>query len=412
MYKEVESHLNKKTAQPNIKMYHILPVLGVIFIAFNLRPAITSVGPLMGTIRDDVGFSNWSVALLTSFPLIAFAIMSPLAPRLGKKVTNAWALIIGLTVLIAGIGLRSISIVAFLFIGTLLIGLGVAICNVLLPSVIKEKFPLKVAVMTSVYTTCMALLATIASGVSIPLADGLQLGWQWSLLVWTIPALIGIIIWIRIALKNNRETRKKAEATNQKQKSSGIWKSKLAWQVALFMGLQSFMFYVIISWLAEMLIDFGTIKTTAGFMVSYFQLLGIPVSMIMPILAMKLKSQSTLVFSVNILFVLGLILLLFQNSFTMILIAVSLIGIASSSNFALALTFLSIRAENAKDAADLSGMAQSVGYILAASGPILIGSIYDMTEGWTIPILCLLIVASGIIYFGSRAGRHQYVFHE
>src|SRR5699024_6969438 len=122
------------------------------FIAFNLRPAITSVGPLIGTIRDDVGFSNWSVAFLTSLPLIAFAIMSPLTPKLANRFTNEWALFIGLLMLVIGIGLRSISIVFFLFAGTLLIGLGIAICNVLLPGVIKEKFPLKIAVMTSVYT--------------------------------------------------------------------------------------------------------------------------------------------------------------------------------------------------------------------------------------------------------------------
>lgn len=404
--------MNTNKSQSTSKLYRILPMLGVIIIAFNLRPAITSVGPLIGTIRDDVGFSNWSVAFLTSLPLIAFAIMSPLAPRLGKKVTNPWALTIGLILLILGIGLRSLSIVTFLFMGTFLIGLGIAVCNVLLPSVIKEKFPLKVAVMTSLYTSGMVLLATIASGVSIPIAEDLQLGWQWSLLVWAGLALIGIIIWSIIALKNNEQDGRSTDEANRDHKSSGIWKSKLAWQVALFMGLQSFMFYVTISWLTEMLIDFGTIKTTAGFMVSYFQLLGIPVSMIMPILAMRLKSQSTLVISVNLLFISGLILLLLQNSFTTVLIAVSLIGLASSSNFALALTFLSIRAKNAQDAADLSGMAQSVGYVLAAMGPILIGSIYDMTGGWSIPILCLIIVVIGIIYFGSRAGQHHYVFHD
>lgn len=187
--------MNTNKSQSTSKLYRILPMLGVIIIAFNLRPAITSVGPLIGTIRDDVGFSNWSVAFLTSLPLIAFAIMSPLAPRLGKKVTNPWALTIGLILLILGIGLRSLSIVTFLFMGTFLIGLGIAVCNVLLPSVIKEKFPLKVAVMTSLYTSGMVLLATIASGVSIPIAEDLQLGWQWSLLVWAGLALIGIIIW-------------------------------------------------------------------------------------------------------------------------------------------------------------------------------------------------------------------------
>ncbi|HLR53537.1 MAG TPA: MFS transporter [Pseudogracilibacillus sp.] len=404
--------MKSNKSQSTSKFYRILPVLGVLIIAFNLRPAITSVGPLIGTIRDDVGFSNWSVAFLTSLPLIAFAIMSPLAPRLGKKVTNPWALTIGLVLLITGIGLRSLSFVAFLFIGTLLIGMGIAVCNVLLPSVIKEKFPLKVAVMTSMYTTGMVLLATTASGVSIPIAEDLHFGWQWSLFVWAAPAVIGIVIWIMIALKSNDKKTDEMDETTEKQQSSGIWKSKVAWHVALFMGLQSFMFYVTISWLTEMLIDFGTLKTTAGFMVSYFQLLGIPVSMIMPVLAMKLKSQSTLVFSVNILFMSGLILLLLQNSFTMVLIAVSFIGLASSSNFALALTFLSIRAKNAQDAADLSGMAQSVGYVLAATGPILIGSIYDMTDGWTIPIFCLIIVVIGILYFGSRAGQHRYVFYD
>src|SRR5699024_9312422 len=211
-----------------------------------------------------------------------------------------------LVLLITGIGLRSLSFVAFLFIGTLLIGMGIAVCNVLLPSVIKEKFPLKVAVMTSMYTTGMVLLATTASGVSIPIADDLNF-------VWAAPAVIGIVIWIMIALKSNDKKTDEMDETTEKQQSSGIWKSKVAWHVALFMGLQSFMFYVTISWLTEMLIDFGTLKTTAGFMVSYFQLLGIPVSMIMPVLAMKLKSQSTLVFSVNILFMSGLILLLLQN---------------------------------------------------------------------------------------------------
>src|SRR5699024_5554255 len=162
MCKEVELLLKSNKSQSTSKFYRILPVLGALIIAFNLRPAIPSVGPLIGTIRDDVGFSSWRVALLTSLLLIAFAIMYPLARRLGKKVTNPWALTIGLVLFITGIGLRSLSFVAFLFIGTLLIGMGIAVCNVLLPSVIKEKFPLKVAVMTSMCTTGMVLLATTA----------------------------------------------------------------------------------------------------------------------------------------------------------------------------------------------------------------------------------------------------------
>ena len=348
------------------KAIQLLLIFGVIFIAFNLRPAITSVGPLIGIIRDDVGFQNWSVALLTSLPLIAFAIMSPMAPKLANRMTNEWTLSFGLLLLVIGIGLRSISIVFFLFLGTLLIGLGIAVCNVLLPGVIKEKFPHKVAIMTSIYTTGMAIFATTASGVSIPLAKGAGFGWQLSLLVWVIPAIIGLLLWIAIALKNKRN--EPAYTYLEKRQHTGVWRSKLAWSVALFMGLQSLIFYVTISWLAEILIDFGQSQTTAGFFVAYVQLLGIPVSFLMPIIAVKFKSQSLVVFIVNTLYIIGLLLLLWNHSFVNLLISVGLLGIASSSNFALSLTFLSIRAKNPKDAADLSGMAQSMGYILAAAG--------------------------------------------
>src|SRR5690625_246767 len=124
------------------RFQQIVLVLAIIFTGINLRPSITSLGPLIGTIRDDIGFSNWSVAFLTSLPLIAFAIMSPIAPKLANRSSNEMALMVGLLTLIVGISLRSITIVFFIFLGTLCIGLGIAICNVLLPSVIKENFPL------------------------------------------------------------------------------------------------------------------------------------------------------------------------------------------------------------------------------------------------------------------------------
>src|SRR5699024_1759007 len=220
--------------QKENRLYQALLVIGVIFVAFNLRPAITSVGPLIGTIRDDIGFANWSVALLTSLPLIAFAIMSPIAPKLANKFSNEMTLVIGLFVLIIGISLRSMSVVFLIFFGTLCIGLGIAICNVLLPGVIKEKFPAKVAIMTSVYTTSMSIFATSASGLSIPLAEELNLGWQLALLVWAIPAVIGLIIWLIIYKNNRKNTSDKQLKFFESKKGSGIWKSNLAWKVALF----------------------------------------------------------------------------------------------------------------------------------------------------------------------------------
>lgn len=387
--------------------YGVLLVVGILLLSFNLRPAITSVGPLLGIIRDDVGFQNWSVAFLTSLPLVAFAIMSPLVPKLAHRTTNEVALCIGLIALIIGVSIRSVSIIFLIFLGTLLLGFGIAILNVLLPGVIKEKFPQKIAIMTSLYSTGMVLFATIATGLSIPFAKGLDLGWQLSLFVWVIPAAIPLFVWL-IIIKKSKQPHPKAHTS--KKGSTGIWKSPLAWQIALYMGFQSFLFYVSISWIAEILIDFGLTQAAAGFFVSYFQLLGIPVSFIMPILATRLKSQSAVVITVNSMVIAGIILLLWNQSFVSLFVSIGLIGLGSSSNFALSLTFLSIRARNAQDASALSGMAQSMGYILAAIGPVLIGSLYDLTGGWTVPLISLICAVIAIMIFGIRAGRDRYVF--
>ena len=390
------------------KYYYIILVIGVLFVAFNLRPAITSVGPLIGMIRDDIGFSNWSVALLTSLPLIAFALMSPIAPKLANKLTNELTLMLGLFVLFVGVCFRSLSIIFFIFLGTLFVGLGIAICNVLLPGVIKEKFPTKVAVMTSLYTTSMSIFATAASGLSVPLAENLALGWQKSLLLWAMPAFVGAIIWLYIFKKS--ATKEKASSLQFYESNQyDIWKDTLAWKVAIFMGLQSLVYYVTISWLPEMLSDFGMKKTTAGLFLSYFQFIGIPTSFMIPMIAVKLHSQRILVLIVNIFFIFGVLLLILQPTIFITTIAITFIGFSSSANFALSLTFLSIRAKNARDAAELSGMAQSVGYTLAAVGPIFIGFVYDLTYDWFTSLMILIVITFIIIYVGLSAGQNKYV---
>ena len=170
--------------------------MGIVFVAFNLRPAITSVGPLVAIIQDDLGLMHWSAGLLTSLPLIAFSFVSPIVPKLSNRLGNEQALILGLVILFIGIALRFMSVAFFLFAGTLLVGVGIAICNVLLPAIVKGKFPLKVGLMTSIYSTSMGLMASLASGVSIPLASGLNLGWQNTLIIWGIPAVLAIVIWV------------------------------------------------------------------------------------------------------------------------------------------------------------------------------------------------------------------------
>src|SRR5699024_10528214 len=173
----------------DLKRYNqFLLVVGIIVIAFNLRAAITSVGPLADVFGVDLGLASWSVGILTSLPLVAFAVMSPVAPKLGNNYSYEVVLIAGRVVLLFALLARSIPMSVFLFGGTVLIGLGIAVSNVLLPGVIKERFPNRVPLMTSVYSIAMGLVAALASGVSVPLADSAGLGWEWSLAVWGIPA--------------------------------------------------------------------------------------------------------------------------------------------------------------------------------------------------------------------------------
>ncbi|SEP89505.1 MFS transporter, CP family, cyanate transporter [Virgibacillus subterraneus] len=388
-------------------LYRFLLIAGIIIVAFNLRPAITSVGPLIGIIRDDVGLSNWSAGILTSLPLVAFAVMSPVAPKLGNRFSNERTLIAGLILLLFGITVRSFPFAALLFIGTLFVGLGIAICNVLLPGVVKEKFPTKVALMTSVYSTAMGIFAATASGLSIPFARGLNMGWQFALIIWTVPAIVGIIIWMYLSKKNKADN--DVEMQYVTVSDNRMWKSPLAWQVACFMGLQSFMFYVTISWLPEILHDYGVSMGTAGWMLSFMQFIGLPASFFVPMIAGRFKSQRGIVLVMTTCALGGYGGLLIGKSYAVMVISTILIGITLSGSFALALAFLGMRARNSRQAAELSGMAQSLGYTLAAVGPMFIGYLYDVTHVWTVPLLTLIGVALLVMVFGMGAGRNRYV---
>lgn len=397
-----------KTDDKSKRLYHFLLIIGIVFVAINLRPGMTAVGPLIGTIRDDIGLANWSAGLLTSLPLLAFAFISPIIPSLSNRFTNERMMMVGLIVLVIGISVRSISLVLFLFVGTILVGLGIAICNVLLPGVVKDKFPLKVALMTSIYSTIMGVFAAISSGVSIPFAVTLNWGWQLALFVWTIPAIIAIFIWYYLS-KQTKPAVKGMEMRYFKSKKQGIWRSPLAWQVALFMGLQSTTFYVTVSWLPEILHSFGLSIATAGWMLSFTQLIGMPVSFIVPMLAGRFKSQRGIALVLGAIAVSGYGGLLLGTSFVMMMISITLIGITLGGGFALALTFLGIRARNARHAGELSGMAQAIGYSLAAVGPVSIGFLYDISGSWMVPLIVLIVISILITIFGMGAGQDKYV---
>lgn len=389
------------------KLSNFFLVAGILLVAFNLRPAITSVGPLMGTIRDDLGLANWNTGLITSLPLLAFALMSPLAPKLSNKFGNERILLIGLALLGTGIIIRSIAFTPTLYIGTTLVGFGIAIGNVLLPGLIKEKYPEKVGLMTSLYSTSMVVFAAIASGLSIPLAEGLGWGWQNSLLSWAALVLIGLLVW-SIAMKTNPVSNEK---TFFEPSATKLLSSPLAWQVTIFMGLQSFLFYVTISWMPEILHANGMSITLAGWLLSYMQFISLPATFLSPILAGRLSNQKSLIWAIGFCAVSGYAGILILENTVGILISLTLIGLALGASISLALMLLSLRTTNPRQAAELSGMAQSFGYSLAAVGPILIGLIYDFSHSWNGPLVLLIGFSTIMILFGLGAARNKYVLN-
>lgn len=397
-----------KTKHSTVKFLFI--VFAIIIVSINLRPAITSVGPLIGMIRVDLGLEHWSAGLLTSLPLFAFAIMSPIVPQLANRFTNERMMVIGLFVIMFGIGIRSIPDKILLFGGTILLGIGIAICNVLLPSIIKERFPDKIGLMTGVYSTTMGVFAAIASGLSAPLATRLSLGWELSLLFWIIPAIIGAIVWIVFTKSNSQSRENQVKFLGSFDQR--IWKSPLAWQIALFMGLQSSLFYITVSWLPEILQFIGQDVNTAGWMLSYTQFIGLPIGFLIPVLAGRMKRQYSLVLALGALAFVGFSGLLYAESFGVVMLSITFIGITVGGTFPLALTFLALRARTVRQAAYLSGMAQSVGYLIAALGPILMGLLHDLTGEWSVPLIVLMVITVFTIVFGLSSSRDQYVLDE
>ena len=396
----------QKSAVQKKSLFLFVFTLGIVLVAFNLRPAITSVGPLVGVIQADLGLSHWSAGLLMSIPLITFAIMSPIVPKIAHRLTNEKTLLLGLFVLLMGICIRSVSTSSLLFLGTILVGMGISIGNVLLPVVIKDKFPQKFGLMTSVYSTSMGLIASLASGLSVPLASRLNLGWQGALIVWGIPAILAILIWMYLLRLNEG---KGNPIKSVSLSATKIWRSPLAWQIALFMGFQSFLFYVTIAWLPEILISHGISRGTAGWLLSFTQIVGLPSSFFIPVLASRLNSQVWVAFGLGVCTIVGYAGLWLGSSFSILIISITLIGIALGGNFPLALSYIGIRARNAKQAAELSGMAQSTGYLLAAVGPIFIGYLFDMAQNWTIPLFALILISALVMIFGMISGRDRHV---
>jgi CP family cyanate transporter-like MFS transporter len=387
------------------RVWRVLLVLGIVLLAANLRPAFTALSPLIGEIRADTGISNGVAGLLTALPLLVFGLLSPIAPRLAGRFGMESVLLASMLVLAAGILLRSAGTVAALFLGTVILGAAIAVGNVLLPSLVKREFPERAGLMTSTYSTALAVSAAIAAGASFPIADQVGVGWQVSLALWALPAFVAVLAWLP-------QIRGGRGANDYAQTSHGVgdlWRSALAWQVTLFMGLQSLGYYVTLTWLPEILQEeAGMDASRAGWMLALAQAVGIASMFLAPVLAGRRPSQQGVVVAAVTLAGSGALGLLVAAG-TVTALWVVLLGLGQGACFSLALTFFALRAPDSEHAATLSGMAQSVGYLLAAVGPFLFGVLRDATHAWSVPLGLLFAVAVCLLITGLGAARDAHV---
>lgn len=380
------------------RIQQALLIAGIVGISLNLRPALTGVGPLIADIRQDTGLSNALLGLLTTLPLLAFGFVSAFTPLVTRRLGLERTLAAALGALAVGILLRAAPSTLLLYLGTTLLGTAIAFGNVLLPSIVKRDFPQRTGSMTSIYSSAMGVGATIGAGVSVPLA--LSLGWRGSLAAWAIPAVIALLLW----LPQTRDVTPPVRSRTIRESLRHLGASRLAWHVALFMGLQSLTFYVVIAWLPEILQSRGLSAGYSGWMLALSQATGILGTMVVPTWAGRIRNQRSLVLALGVLEAVSLAGMLIPNN-AIVPIWVSVLGFILGGTFGLALLFIVLRTDDTDTATELSGMAQSIGYLLAATGPILFGLFYDVMQGWMVPILFLVAIMIAKVVTGMEAGR-------
>ncbi len=384
-----------------------LSVLVVILVSTNLRSPITAVGPVLGQISEDLQLNSFQSSLLTAIPLFMFASCSVAVSRYSHTQGMHRFLLFGLVVLSAGIILRVWGNIPMLFTGSFLIGLGICVGNVVTPGYIKTNFPKQIGLMTGIFAVAMNLTAAFASGFSPRLGEWTGLEWRGSLGVWVALALLSILA----VFFDGLSSQKVRTITKNKQGANGIghiFRSRLAWYISLFMGIQSLVYYSLISWLPKVLVDYGMPSKDTGWLLFLIQIAMIPIMFIGPILANRMKDQR-LMASLVAIGMLGSIFIFWHYKLQGIYVAAILLGLSNGLSFSLSILFFTLRARSTANAIKISGMAQSVGYLIAAFGPPVFGKLHEIDATWNSSFYFLAASILLLLFAGWKAGEDRYV---
>lgn len=372
----------------------VIILLGIIFLGMILRTPITSVGAIIGPLKNLLEINNTVAGLITTIPLIAFAIFSPLVAKISNKIGLEKTIFLATIVASIGLLLRFYINTSVFFVTTFIIGVGITVGNVLLPGLTKKYFPENLGVMTGFYAVVMNVSASIAAGISYPILNtnigGEKFSTGLAVNIWLIVSISNIVIYA-IITKNSKSER---IVKDKKTGVTGYLKSLKMWSVMLSMGLQSALFYCSVSWFAEIMISKGFTPSEAGLLLSISQFAQFPSTFLVPVLAEKIKNKLIIPIFITLGYVASLVGMVYiQGNFALMTIYIVLFALAGGGSFSYVMYLFSAKSKNEEEAADISGLAQAGGYWLAAIFPPLLGYIRDVLN-WDVAIYILIVTAS------------------
>jgi CP family cyanate transporter-like MFS transporter len=368
----------------------------LVLVTLNLRFPLVAVSPVLDDVRAGLGLSSSTAGLLTTLPVLCFGVMAPLAPVLSRRIGQEVLLLLCLLTALAGVALRLVPEVAPFFAGTLVLGVGIAIANILLPSVIKRRFA-EPGPMMGVYSASLSVAAVLAGGLTVPLEHALG-DWRWAIGAWGLATLLACVAWLPYARGAERGPTPNAAHDGR------LRRDPIAWRVTGTFALQSFLFYAFLAWMPEILRDAGMSDGHAGAYLSLATLCAIPASLTVPVLAARRERQSGLAALAGITWLAGLAGLLVDPAGATWLWML-LVGVGQGVGISLGLTLVVLRSPDGAHAAALSGMTQGVGYVLAATAPFALGALHDATGGWQASLWVMVAMALGLLACGWLAGR-------
>ncbi|CAL9621268.1 putative transporter YycB [Streptomyces sp. enrichment culture] len=393
-----------------------LVVVGIMLSALNLRPAITSLGALLEEVRDGLGMSGSVAGLLTSVPPLCFAVFGVMAPRLARRFGPAAVVCAGMAAIAAGLLIRPFTggTPGFLAASALAL-MGIAVSNVLMPVIVKRWFPDRVGSMTGAYSMALALGTSTAAAVTVPVTDALGGDWQAGLAVWAALAAAAVLPWLPVlrdrGATSGAEQADPAAAPGEAQAPAlRITRSRIAWALAAFFGLQATAAYITMGWMAQIFRDAGVPAGTAGLLLAVTMVMGVPLAFVIPRLATRLPHQGPIVLALGVCGLAGYAGLHLAPAGGAWAWAV-LLGVSNCA-FPLALTMVGMRARSGPGVAQLSAFAQSTGYLISIPGPLLVGVLYQHSGGWGLPIALMVALMIPQMAVGWLAGRDRTVEDE